>query len=251
MQPPKCAKACSWAASRAAEALVLVALGPGAARVAQRHDEDVHLGGLGGETRAHLAPVDLRLLARLGLEAPLRERRRGGLGTQRAHRVPHRVVAALVAAARAQLLEQDLRREVHLRGALGEPPHVRREQRLDQRRAPIRRPLGLTQTATHGLAIEPRRARDLRHRLPFRAHPTDLLPTFLTDHRLLRAHLGHGYVSRRADAVGPRADRVGQYHLPIHLRSPCRQRVGKIQFPQMGIIGFLMTVEPQRRQIGL
>ena len=202
----------------------------------------MHLGGPGEESRTHLAPVDLRLLARQGLEAPLRERRRRGLRAQRPYRVPHRVVTAAIAAARAQFLEQDLGGEVHLRGPLGEPTHMRREQRLGDLRAPIRRPLRLAQTAAHRLAIESRRARDLRHRLPFGAHPTDLLPTFLTDHRLLRAHLGHGHLNRRADAVGPRADRVGQHQLPIHLRSPCRQRVGKIQFPQMGIIGFLMTV---------
>jgi hypothetical protein len=34
---------------------------------------------------------------------------------------------------------------------------------------------------------------------------------------------------------------ASQPHLPIHLLSPSRQRVGKIQFLQVGIIGFPMT----------
>ena len=110
-------------------ALVLVALGPGAARVAQRHHEHVHFDRAADEARTHLAPVDLGLVARLGLEASLRERGRRGLGAQRAHGDLHRVVAAAVAAARAQFLEQDPCRVMHLRRALSEPTHVRREQR--------------------------------------------------------------------------------------------------------------------------
>jgi hypothetical protein len=64
------------------ELLVAVALGPGPARVAERHHEHVHLGWPRDKAHPHLAPVDLRLLPRLGLEAPLGERSGCRLGAQ-------------------------------------------------------------------------------------------------------------------------------------------------------------------------
>src|SRR5690606_5071852 len=100
------------------QALIAESLGPGPARVAERHHEDVHLGRSIGERHAGLTPVDLCLLAGRGLESTLRQRLGCRLSTQRTHCVSDRVVTAAIAALAAQLLEQNLRRIGDLRRTL-------------------------------------------------------------------------------------------------------------------------------------
>lgn len=102
--------------------------------------------------RPYLPPVGLGLSPRRGLEATLREGGYRDFRPRRPYGDLHRVVAPGLAAACVQLLEQNPRRVVHLRGALGEPRHVRREQRLDRVGAPVRSPLGLGERAAHGVA---------------------------------------------------------------------------------------------------
>jgi transposase len=89
--------------------------------VAQGHDEHVHSAVRTRPAAPDLAPVDLGLLARSGLEAALRQRGHRGGQTQRRHRATHDHVAAGKPALRTQLLPQDARRVVDLGRALCHP----------------------------------------------------------------------------------------------------------------------------------
>ena len=74
-----------------ANALVLVAFGEHAPRVAQGEHEDVDSDRPAGEGYAHLAPVDLALLTRRGFEPALRQRR--GAASARSGRTALRTVS--------------------------------------------------------------------------------------------------------------------------------------------------------------
>ena len=95
-----------------------------------------------------------RLLAGAGLEAALGQRRDVGGGAQRAHGELDGLVAAGKAVLAAQLLVQDARGVVNLRGALGEPCAVLVEHGGSTRLASVRQPRRLTQAASHRLAVE-------------------------------------------------------------------------------------------------
>jgi hypothetical protein len=92
-----------------ADALVLVAFGEHAARVAEGEHEDVDSDRPARERHAHLTPVHLALLSRRGFEPALRQRRRDRFGAQRPHGIAHGVIAAVVIAGGAQFLKQDAR----------------------------------------------------------------------------------------------------------------------------------------------
>jgi hypothetical protein len=130
----------------------------------------MHFSGCTLKADLDLPPVDLGLVARSGFEAPLGERSDRRLTTQWSHRVLHRVVASVIAAAGAQLLIQNAGRVVHLRGSLGQPAHVCGKQPFAHDLAPVRPPLALAQAAAHYLAIKPGEPRDLGDRLTGRSH---------------------------------------------------------------------------------
>lgn len=165
-------------------ALAQEALGVAAPAVAQRHDQNVHLGRHAGKAHRQLAPVDLRLLARSGLEAPLRQRRDAGGGAQWAHGQLNCLVAAAPGALAAQLMLQDARRVVNLRGARGEPLAVAVQQGQHGGLAPVRRPNLLLQAAAHGLAVQVQFTGDRRDGLTGGALFVDRLPLLLPNQAL-------------------------------------------------------------------
>nr|WP_318770918.1 hypothetical protein [Tepidimonas sp.] len=134
-------------------AFVQETLRKAAPAVAQGHHEDVDLGAHAAQRHRDLAPVALRLLARAGLKARLRQRGHRGGQAQRRHRAAHDDVAAGKPALRAQLLPQDACRVVDLGRTLGQPLAVRIQQ-AGRFGAPVRLPRRLTKTTAHRLAIE-------------------------------------------------------------------------------------------------
>lgn len=125
-------------------------------------------------------PVDLRLLARLRLEAGLRQAVQGGLGPQRSHSQ----LDGLITARKAQLtqfLMKYARGVMNLRGALLEPigKVVQNGWRLHS--TGVGRPLRLLQTSPNGLAVDVQLARDGRDRSPGFAAFMNGLPHGLID----------------------------------------------------------------------
>ena len=202
--------------------LVRVALGPAAARVPQRHHEDVYRGDFLAQAHPHLAPVDLRLLTGPSLEAALRERTCRRLLAQWPHGAAHGLVAASETVARLQLLVQDPRRVAHLRRTLLEPRAVRIQQRLALARAPVPLPAPLAHAPAHGLAVQPRRTRNRRHRHPTRPQAVNLFPTLLANHRFLRAQPGHGNRSLRRAVAALQGGDSDPFNpsFPLHVLPP-------------------------------
>jgi hypothetical protein len=87
--------------------------------VAQGHHEDVQHNGAVAQADPRLAPVDLALLARRGLEAPLAQlRSRHGLLAQRRDESLDRLVTTPITVAAAQLLVENLGRITDSLGTL-------------------------------------------------------------------------------------------------------------------------------------
>ena len=168
-----------------------------------------------GKVDLYLAPVDLGLLTRPRLEAPLGQRSQLCLGAQRPHGIPHRVVAAGVAAHRAQFLIQDAGRVVDPRGALLEPSQVRVEQLRRAWTASVGRPFGLLQPAPDRLARQPHLPGDRREVLPSGLEPQPLFPLLLADHLHLPVlcQFGHGS-GGTGDGVGLQADTANTTSFP-------------------------------------
>ena len=152
-------------------------------RIAEGQDEDVQRDGVAAVVDPRLAPVDLALLARRRLEA----HRRPLCGLvhvpQGPHEALHRFIAAAVAPALAQLLEEDARRVLDLRRPALQIRQVLGEQGVGSPGPCVGLPRSPPQDAPHGLPVQPHLPGDLRLRSPLDVkQPVHLSPAVLTDH---------------------------------------------------------------------
>ncbi|ABR91471.1 Hypothetical protein mma_2800 [Janthinobacterium sp. Marseille] len=165
--------------------LVQEAFGIAASAIAQRHDEDVHPHDLLPEVHLDLSPVNLGLLAWLGLKAALGECRCRSLGSQGPNCDLDHLIAAVEVPLQPQLLVEDARREVDLRGALAEPGHVLIELGRT-RRAAVRPPVLAVQGRANRLAVQPHLSCDGRDGLAPSLGFAYCLPLCLPNHVALR-----------------------------------------------------------------
>ena len=151
--------------------------------VAQGQDEDVHRDRLAPVEDAGLAPVDLALLARRGLEAHRRPLR-GLLDIpQGPHEALHRFIAAAVAPALAQLLEENTGRVLDLRRPTLQIRRVLSEQGVGRLGPRVGVPRLRLKNRPHGLPVQPHVPGDVRLRPPLDVEePVHLSPVVLTDH---------------------------------------------------------------------
>src|SRR5437870_8028354 len=151
--------------------------------VSERQDEHMQRHRPAPQLDAGLAPVDLALLAWRGLEP--HRRPLGGLlrRAQRAHEPLHRLVAAVVVPAPAQLLVQDPRGVLHGGGPALQIARVLGQQGVGPIRARIWLPHRRLENAADRLAIEIQLPGDLRLRSPLDVEkPVHFPPAVLTDH---------------------------------------------------------------------
>ena len=164
--------------------------------VTQRQHKQVDGDTPPAEVHPRLAPVDLTLVSRCGLEALERLLSRARPRAQRPHKQLHRLVAAAITPS-SQLLVQDLRRIPDLLGALAQVLLMPTEQHRPAHTL-IRFPLLLAHTAAYRFAIHIQTTRNLRDRLALlKIPPPDLLPTLLMNHGpLLKRFLLGGHHRR-------------------------------------------------------
>ncbi|MFO1320385.1 MAG: hypothetical protein U1F52_12270 [Burkholderiales bacterium] len=181
-------------AEQTAHALIQEAFGVGAPAEPEGHHEDVHLSAHPVEQHTRLAPVHLGLLARCGLEPPLREAGDIGGQAQQTHRELHDLIAAREATITTQFLPENAGREAHRRRAFEQPRAMRLQQRRDRDFALVRVPRLPAQAAAHRLAIQTEFPRDARDAVAGTMTLADHLPLLLSDHRALpvRIRSGHG-----------------------------------------------------------
>jgi len=123
-------------------------------RVAQGQDEHVEHDGAAPEVDAGLPPVDLALLSRRRLEAHRRALRGLLHGPQRPHEALHGLIAAVIPARLAELLEQDAGRVLDLGCPRLEVARMLGKQRIDPLGPDIRLPRRLQQNPAHRLPIQ-------------------------------------------------------------------------------------------------